>query len=116
MSHIRSLLPAIALALALPSPALAATLSGVQLQAMVSNMGYAPNVLSKPGEALKFEITTKAGTFTVPISFDTHSDVAAPPGTAAANASADTTAADEIGTHRTSRPAAASASAVSSVA
>lgn len=73
MSAIRTLLPAMALALApvvLPAPALAAPLSGGQLQAMVSNMGYAPKVLSKPGEAMKFEITTKAGTFNVPISFE----------------------------------------------
>ena len=70
MSLIRSFLPAVALAFAVPSQVLAAPLSGAQLQTMVANMGYTPNVLSKPGEALKFEITTKAGTFTVPISFE----------------------------------------------
>ena len=70
MSLVRSLVPALALALALPSPALAAPLTPAQLQTMITNMGYAPNVLSKPGEAMKFEIKTTAGTFTVPISFE----------------------------------------------
>lgn len=73
MTFARSLLPALALALspvAMPSAALAAPLTPAQVQTVLTNMGYTPKVLSKAGESPKFEITTTAGTFNVPISFE----------------------------------------------
>lgn len=73
MRKMRAAMLGLALVLApvaTPSVALAGPLSADQLKVMVTNMGYTPKLISTAPAAPKYEITTKAGTFTVPIGLE----------------------------------------------